>query len=65
MLAPALLAAQDLTVRYGATTALANVSLDLRAAPVVGGASLSGGRASVAGAVIGSLIFGVLRNALA
>jgi len=38
--------------------------LDIIAAAVVGGASLSGGRASVAGAVIGSLIFGVLRNAL-
>lgn len=39
--------------------------LDIIAAAVIGGASLSGGRASVAGAVIGSLIFGVLRNALA
>lgn len=38
--------------------------LDIIAAAVIGGASLSGGRASVAGAVIGSLIFGVLRNAL-
>jgi len=39
--------------------------LDIIAAAVVGGASLSGGRASVIGAVIGSLIFGILRNALA
>lgn len=39
--------------------------LDIIAAAVVGGASLSGGRASVAGAVLGALIFGVLRNALA
>ncbi len=38
--------------------------LDIIAAAVVGGASLSGGRASVAGAVFGALIFGVLRNAL-
>jgi ribose transport system permease protein len=38
--------------------------LDVIAAAVVGGASLSGGRASVLGAVIGALIFGVLRNAL-
>ena len=38
--------------------------LDIIAAAVVGGASLSGGRSSVVGAVIGSLIFGVLRNAL-
>ena len=39
--------------------------LDIIASAVIGGASLSGGRASVVGAVIGSLIFGVLRNALA
>src|SRR5215470_9240875 len=39
--------------------------LDIIAAAVVGGASLSGGRTSVVGAVIGALIFGVLRNALA
>lgn len=39
--------------------------LDIIAAAVIGGASLSGGRASVVGAVIGSLIFGVLRSALA
>jgi ribose transport system permease protein len=38
--------------------------LDIIAAAVVGGASLSGGRTSVVGAVIGALIFGVLRNAL-
>jgi ribose/xylose/arabinose/galactoside ABC-type transport system permease subunit len=31
---------------------------------VVGGASLAGGRGSVLGAVLGALIFGVLRNAL-
>jgi len=35
------------------------------ASAVVGGASLSGGRGSVIGAVLGALIFGVLRNALA
>jgi ribose/xylose/arabinose/galactoside ABC-type transport system permease subunit len=39
--------------------------LDVIAAAVVGGASLSGGRTSVVGAVLGALIFGVLRNALA
>ncbi|MEO8606081.1 MAG: ABC transporter permease [bacterium] len=38
--------------------------LDIIAAAVVGGASLAGGRAAVVGAVIGALIFGVLRNAL-
>jgi len=38
--------------------------LDIIAASVVGGASLSGGKGSVMGAVLGSLIFGVLRNGL-
>ncbi len=38
--------------------------LDIIASAVVGGASLAGGRGSVIGAVVGTLIFGVLRNAL-
>jgi ribose/xylose/arabinose/galactoside ABC-type transport system permease subunit len=38
--------------------------LDIIASAVVGGTSLTGGRGSVAGAVVGALIFGVLRNAL-
>ena len=38
--------------------------LDIIASSVVGGASLAGGRGSVVGAVLGTLIFGVLRNAL-
>src|SRR5262249_60640909 len=38
--------------------------LDIIASAGVGGASLSGGRGSVVGAVLGTLIFGVLRNAL-
>lgn len=38
--------------------------LDIIASAVVGGSSLTGGRGSVAGAVLGALIFGVLRNAL-
>jgi ribose/xylose/arabinose/galactoside ABC-type transport system permease subunit len=38
--------------------------LDIIASAVIGGASLSGGRGSVVGAVLGALIFGVLRNAL-
>jgi ribose/xylose/arabinose/galactoside ABC-type transport system permease subunit len=38
--------------------------LDIIASAVVGGTSLSGGRGSVVGAVLGALIFGVLRNAL-
>jgi ribose/xylose/arabinose/galactoside ABC-type transport system permease subunit len=42
----------------------AGYELDIIASAVVGGASLSGGRGSVVGAVLGTLIFGVLRNAL-
>ena len=38
--------------------------LDIIASAVVGGASLAGGRGSVLGAVLGTMIFGVLRNAL-
>ena len=38
--------------------------LDIIASAVIGGTSLTGGRGSVAGAVLGALIFGVLRNAL-
>ena len=38
--------------------------LDIIASAVVGGASLSGGRGSVVGAVLGTMIFGILRNAL-
>ncbi len=38
--------------------------LDIIASAVVGGASLAGGRGSVVGAVLGALVFGVLRNAL-
>jgi len=38
--------------------------LDIIASAVVGGASLAGGRGSDVGAVLGTLIFGVLRNAL-
>jgi ribose transport system permease protein len=38
--------------------------LDIIASAVIGGASLAGGRGSVAGAVLGALIFGVLRSAL-
>jgi ribose/xylose/arabinose/galactoside ABC-type transport system permease subunit len=38
--------------------------LDIIASAVVGGACLAGGRGWVVGAVLGALIFGVLRNAL-
>jgi ribose/xylose/arabinose/galactoside ABC-type transport system permease subunit len=55
-----------LTLSQGQAKAdLANgYELDIIASAVVGGASLSGGRGSVLGAVLGTLIFGVLRNAL-
>jgi ribose transport system permease protein len=58
------------TLVYVAAGVLASVDLatgyelDIIASAVVGGASLSGGRGSVLGAVLGTLIFGVLRNAL-
>ena len=38
--------------------------LDAIAAVVIGGASLSGGRGSIVGTVIGALIIGVLNNGL-
>jgi ribose/xylose/arabinose/galactoside ABC-type transport system permease subunit len=68
-LASAVLAALSgviLTLSQGQAKAdLANgYELDIIASAVVGGASLSGGRGSVLGAVLGTLIFGVLRNAL-
>lgn len=50
---------------HGKADLASGYELDIIAAAVIGGASLSGGRASVVGAVIGALIFGVLRNALA
>ncbi len=55
-----------LTLSQGQAKAdLANgYELDIIASAVVGGASLSGGRGSVLGAVLGTLVFGVLRNAL-
>lgn len=38
--------------------------MDAIAAVVIGGASLSGGRGSIVGTVIGALIIGVLNNGL-
>jgi len=49
---------------HGRADVATGYELDIIAAAVVGGASLSGGRGSVLGAVLGSLIFGVLRNGL-
>jgi ribose transport system permease protein len=45
-------------------TAASGLELSVITAIVLGGASLTGGRGSVVGAVLGTLIFGVLRNAL-
>lgn len=49
---------------HGRADLASGYELDIIAASVVGGASLSGGKGSVLGAILGSLIFGVLRNAL-
>jgi ribose transport system permease protein len=46
----------------GQPTAGAGYELDVIAACVIGGASLSGGEGTIAGALIGALIMGVLRN---
>jgi len=46
----------------GQPTAGTGYELDVIAACVIGGASLSGGAGTVAGALIGALIMGVLRN---
>lgn len=46
----------------GQPTAGTGYELDVIAACVIGGASLSGGEGTIAGAIIGALIMGVLRN---
>jgi len=55
-----------LTSRVGAGTPTAGMGyeLDAIAAVVIGGASLSGGRGRVSGAVIGTVIFGIISNLL-
>jgi ribose/xylose/arabinose/galactoside ABC-type transport system permease subunit len=54
------------TARFGVgqSTAGLGYELDVIAAAVIGGVSLSGGRGTILGAVIGSLLMGVLRNGL-
>jgi len=49
-------------LRSGQPTAGTGWELDVIAACVIGGASLSGGEGTIAGALIGALIMGVLRN---
>jgi ribose/xylose/arabinose/galactoside ABC-type transport system permease subunit len=48
----------------GFASLAAGIELDAIAAVVIGGTSLSGGRGSVAGTVLGCLIIGVLNNGL-
>ena len=54
------------TSRFGVgqSTAGAGYELDVIAAAVIGGVSLSGGRGSILGALVGSVLMGVLRNGL-
>lgn len=53
------------TTQVGVAEAQAGrgIELDVIAAVVIGGASLSGGRGSIAGAFLGACLLGVLRNA--
>jgi ribose transport system permease protein len=49
-------------LRQGDPTVAVGVELDVIAAVVIGGASLSGGEGSIAGAMIGALVMALLRN---
>jgi ribose transport system permease protein len=48
----------------GQSTAGMGYELDVIASAVIGGASLSGGRGTILGALVGSVLMGVLRNGL-
>ena len=48
----------------GQSTAGLGYELDVIASAVIGGISLSGGRGSILGAIIGSILMGILRNGL-
>jgi len=54
------------TSRFGVgqSTAGLGYELDVIAAAVIGGVSLSGGRGTIVGAVVGSVLMGILRNGL-
>lgn len=54
------------TARLGVAQSTAGVGyeLDVVAAVIIGGASLSGGKGSILGAILGAAIMGVLRNGL-
>ena len=49
-------------LRMGDPTVAVGLELDVIAAVIIGGASLSGGSGSVLGSIIGALIMSVLRN---
>ena len=49
-------------LRQGDPTVAVGVELDVIAAVVIGGASLSGGEGSIAGAMVGALVMAFLRN---
>ena len=59
------LAKQCFSTQVGVAEAQAGLGyeLDVIAAAVIGGASLSGGRGSIVGAFLGACLLGVLRNA--
>jgi ribose transport system permease protein len=54
------------TSRFGVgqSTAGSGYELDVIAAAVIGGVSLSGGRGTILGAIFGSILMGILRNGL-
>jgi ribose transport system permease protein len=54
------------TSRFGVgqSTAGNGYELDVIAAAVIGGISLSGGRGTILGAIVGSVLMGILRNGL-
>jgi ribose transport system permease protein len=49
-------------LRQGDPTVAVGVELDVIAAVVIGGGSLSGGEGSIAGSMIGALVMAFLRN---
>jgi ribose transport system permease protein len=62
----AALAGVIMTSRLGAATTTAGVGLELKviSAVIIGGASLQGGEGTVLGAVLGSLLMGIIMNAI-
>ena len=52
-------------IHMGDPTTAMGMELDIIAAVVIGGASLSGGRGTVFGTLLGAILLGVIRNGLA